>query len=302
MCCGGRRETGPDFRRRLSPFDLIDHGVAQFNKLPTDFPAESITCKPTPSFPHPTHGIPQAEDQTMPSANPAPEKNLPRKKISEKQLAANRANSLRSTGPRTDSGKAAISQNALRHGLTAQVAVLPSEDRAAHETFCQALIADFAPDTDLELNIAQSIADDMWRLNRARAVENNIFAVCLSEADPDPDPDHDPAMQIALNGARTFMDHAGKFGLLSLYEQRIHRTMHKNLVPLRQMQAERKEFQQQELERACKAHAAPAAQPIAINDFTPRKQRNGFDFANDISEVETPVERHKPIVRLARAA
>jgi hypothetical protein len=238
----------------------------------------------------------------MPSAKPAPENRRPKKQASEKRLAANRANSSKSTGPNTESGKAAIGQNALRHGLTAQVAILPSEDRAAHETFCQALIADLAPATGLELNLAQSIADDMWRLNRARALENNIFAVGLSEGDPDPDPDHDPAMQIALNGARTFMDNAAKFGLLSLYEQRIHRTMHKNLALLRQTQAERKEMQskeiqngemqrkeiqRQEMERAHQDSTATAPRPIAIKAFAPRTPQNAFDFANNISEHET---------------
>lgn len=245
----------------------------------------------------------------MPSAKPTAENRRPKKQTSERQLAANRANSSKSTGPNTESGKAAISQNALRHGLTAQIAVLPSEDRAAHEIFCHALIADLAPATGLELNLAQSVADDMWRLNRARALEKNIFAVGLreAEADTDPDPDHDPAMQIALAGARTFMNHAGKFGLLTLYEQRISRTMYKNLALLRQMQAERKELERQEMQRKeperqeLQRHEirneaiengrensiAPVNQPIANNNFSVITPQNGFDFANNIFAPET---------------
>lgn len=38
---------------------------------------------------------------------------------SEKQIAANRTNAARSTGPRTASGKARASKNALRHGFAA---------------------------------------------------------------------------------------------------------------------------------------------------------------------------------------
>jgi hypothetical protein len=49
------------------------------------------------------------------------------------RAAINRANSQQSTGPRTESGKQRSSLNALRHGLTAQSAVLPSEDPAAYE-------------------------------------------------------------------------------------------------------------------------------------------------------------------------
>jgi hypothetical protein len=36
----------------------------------------------------------------------------------EKQIAANRANAKRSTGPKTGAGKKRSSQNALRHGLS----------------------------------------------------------------------------------------------------------------------------------------------------------------------------------------
>ena len=37
----------------------------------------------------------------------------------ERQIAANRANAKRSTGPKSRAGKARASQNAYRHGLTA---------------------------------------------------------------------------------------------------------------------------------------------------------------------------------------
>jgi hypothetical protein len=109
--------------------------------------------------------------------------------ISERQLSANRANALRSTGPKSGRGKSAVSLNAVRHGLTGQVAVLPTEDRAAHESFSQAIIGDFAPASATELNIAQAIANDLWRLDRARAIENNMFAVGHVESEPDRDPE-----------------------------------------------------------------------------------------------------------------
>ena len=44
------------------------------------------------------------------------------------QIAANRRNALKSTGPRTGAGKAASSRNALRHGLRARTAVVLGEN------------------------------------------------------------------------------------------------------------------------------------------------------------------------------
>ena len=46
--------------------------------------------------------------------------------ISERKLLANRANAKRSTGPRTEAGKAASRRNALKHGILSRVVDLPS--------------------------------------------------------------------------------------------------------------------------------------------------------------------------------
>lgn len=90
--------------------------------------------------------------------------------ISEKQLEANRRNAQNSTGPKSVEGKASSSRNNLRHGLAGQVAVMPGEDREAHDKFCNQLIGSFAPETPIEQQFAQSVAEDSWRLNRVRAI------------------------------------------------------------------------------------------------------------------------------------
>ena len=45
--------------------------------------------------------------------------------ISERKLQANRANAKRSTGPRTEAGKAVSRRNALKHGILSQAIDLP---------------------------------------------------------------------------------------------------------------------------------------------------------------------------------
>jgi hypothetical protein len=57
------------------------------------------------------------------------------------QIAANRLNAQKSTGPKTPEGKAAVRFNALSHGLTARAAVLPGEDPNELHQICERLLA-----------------------------------------------------------------------------------------------------------------------------------------------------------------
>ena len=52
---------------------------------------------------------------------------------SEAQIKANRENAQKSTGPRTEEGKAVVAQNAVKHGLWARQAVIKEEDPAEFE-------------------------------------------------------------------------------------------------------------------------------------------------------------------------
>src|SRR5271170_3609162 len=78
----------------------------------------------------------------------------------------NRANSAHSTGPRTEAGKQRSSQNALRHGLTARTAVLPTEDPEAYQRHIQQFLDDYAPANPTETQLVHEIANTAWRLAR----------------------------------------------------------------------------------------------------------------------------------------
>jgi hypothetical protein len=151
--------------------------------------------------------------------------------ISEAQLIANRENAQHSTGPRTAEGKSRTRLNGLRHGLTGQTVFLPEEDRAVYDKHCSDFLTELAPKGATETQIAQSIADDYWRLNRIKAIEDNIFALGI-ESDPDNDP--------ALAQAQAFLDSAKQINLLSLYEQRLNRSVSKKLAELSDLQRVRK--------------------------------------------------------------
>jgi hypothetical protein len=98
------------------------------------------------------------------------------------QLTACRENAQLSTGPRTIAGKKRSSLNAFRHGLTGQIVIHTPEDQEAFQKHCDGIREALAPVGALEFDLAQAIAEDRWRLNRARALENSIFALGQSQS------------------------------------------------------------------------------------------------------------------------
>ncbi len=155
----------------------------------------------------------------------------------------------KSTGPRTPEGKRRSCVNALRHGLTGRVVVLPSEDMDAYHAFCQELMADLAPETPVERQYAQTFCDTQWRLNRARSLEDSMLALGHSEDAGDIDAGH-PQVHAALTAARVFREDSKSFVNLSLYEQRLQRTLKESLRQLQELQTRRIAARQTDLDAA----------------------------------------------------
>jgi hypothetical protein len=99
----------------------------------------------------------------------------------DKQIQSNRNNAQASSGPRTEEGKARVSQNALKHGLLARDAVLPGEDPAEFEAQLAALEADIQPGDALERELVRQIADAQWRMRRLVRLETGYLAAALDE-------------------------------------------------------------------------------------------------------------------------
>ena len=155
-----------------------------------------------------------------------------------KQIAANQRNAQKSTGPKTEKGKSITRLNAKRDGLTGQVITLSAEDLPVFEKQKAELIASLAPKTTMELSLANSVAWDTWRLNHLRAVEMNMYAIGTDNPDIAVDADN-PEIHTAMANAMTFSNDSEKFARMSIYEQRMNRSIHKNLETLRKLQAER---------------------------------------------------------------
>src|SRR4029079_9123799 len=89
------------------------------------------------------------------------------------QIEANRDNAQMSTGPKSASGKARASQNAMKHGRRAGAAapVLPQEDPAERDAKIRRWVEDLRPVGDAERDLVARAAELSWRIDRDRRAE-----------------------------------------------------------------------------------------------------------------------------------
>ncbi len=85
------------------------------------------------------------------------------------QIAANQQNSQHSTGPQTPEGKAAASQNNLRHGLRGAFTLLPTENPGEFATLLNALHQEHQPATTTERILVDRLAEHEWLSRRAQS-------------------------------------------------------------------------------------------------------------------------------------
>src|SRR6202167_638767 len=172
----------------------------------------------------------------------------------------------RPTSGRTLEGKARSSMNALRHGLTARVVVLPSEDMAAYQAFSKEIVDSLDAQTPVERQFAQTVADNQWRINRIRSIEDAMLAKFHDEASDSADP---------INAARAFGYDSKDFVNLSIYEQRLHRSIKESLRQLRELQTERRERQKTEMDDAIRL-----LKTLQMKDLPFDPAANGFVYAS----------------------
>ncbi len=106
-------------------------------------------------------------------------KNTP---ISEKRLAANRANAAHSTGPRTGEGKARSAQNSRKHGFTAsKFCAIRFEECSEFAILHAKAIATYQPVNDREAIAVERIALTQQSLYRCAALEAGLTTSALNE-------------------------------------------------------------------------------------------------------------------------
>jgi hypothetical protein len=198
---------------------------------------------------------------------------------SDRQIAANRLNSQKGSGPKTPEGKARVGSNALKHGLTGKRVVLPDENPEEFDEFRLDLISSLDPQGTLEEFFAEKIVTDAWRLRRIPELEAALHArvhrreliaeanakvaryeiteqqrICLIsdkiEVVPQDREAHDAAKRkrdelmalpesVVARAAYVLEKHANAFANLERYETALFRSLLRALHELERLQARR---------------------------------------------------------------
>lgn len=101
------------------------------------------------------------------------------------QIQANRRNALRSTGPRSEEGKAVSRFNALKTGIQAKSQVIPGEDPAELEQLAADYHLQFQPATPLERFLVDTLVSAEWQLRRYHTVEARLWEQSLKAENSD---------------------------------------------------------------------------------------------------------------------
>jgi hypothetical protein len=93
----------------------------------------------------------------------------------ERQIKANRANALKSTGPITPEGKQISSKNAALRGVLSGTVVLKGESLRRYNELAAALILQFQPRNSAETSLVQTMTVARWRLLRIWGIQTAGF-------------------------------------------------------------------------------------------------------------------------------
>ena len=178
---------------------------------------------------------------------------------SQAQINANRLNSQKSTGPRTDEGKRAVSQNAVTHGLFARDAVIKCEDPAEYELHREVLLDEMSPVGAIEYMLAERIVSLAWRLRRVERMQNETTDWLIEE-------DYLPLGRMVTKRWSNSLKIIEK---LFMHERRIESSLNGTITKLKKLQLVRR-IENEGIEEDFLANAAEARGHN--NDFAKQTQ------------------------------
>jgi hypothetical protein len=171
----------------------------------------------------------------------------------EAQILANRRNAQKSTGPRTHEGKAAASQNSIKHGFLARQAVISSESQADFDLYRNQILEELAPASPMESMLAERVVNLSWRLKRANRTQNQTIEALntpkttsplakltksLVFKGQDPPDDNPPESSSHLALGRLAIEDFSDTRILErllMYERRIENSLYKTILELQRL-------------------------------------------------------------------
>jgi hypothetical protein len=123
-----------------------------------------------------------------------------------------------------------------RDPTTGQSVLRTESDADTHRRFIAEYVAGLKPDGMIEIQLAQRLAQDTWRINRIHAVEENIFALGHSEPYAKIATAH-PEIHAAMVQALTFRNDPKLLAHLATYEQKLTKNFLANLNMLLKLQS-----------------------------------------------------------------
>jgi hypothetical protein len=201
----------------------------------------------------------------------------------------NRANALKSTGPRTNPGKNRSRMNAMKHNLSGQHLVLAEHEFIAYNDACERGFRDLDPQSEPEWQIAQKIVDINFRLNRIAALETNMFNIdTQAHTNHHQEVDRYAAM---IAQTRAWKNDAHAFDILGRYEARLSKQLLQYQKEIERLQAIRKA---DAAARAESAKTIEVSQPAEIRPLDPDVASFGKPVPPYVMHAsETPI--HHPI-------
>jgi hypothetical protein len=93
-----------------------------------------------------------------------------------KKVLANRNNAKKSTGPRTENGKAWAKRNAVKHGLRAEHIITVGENKIEFEELKDQFVKELQPIDIISMQLVNRIVLTAWNLQRSDKIQSGMLA------------------------------------------------------------------------------------------------------------------------------
>jgi hypothetical protein len=226
--------------------------------------------------------------------------------MSRSRAEQSRINGSKSRGPKTQEGKQRSSQNACKHGLTAQKFVLLESEHGddGFDRLLQAFIARFEPADEVEYDLVFEAAAARWKLRRAWAIEVSTFEHKIEDQrDWVDDKFVECTDQDRLTLAFGWLSSDNVILTLNRYQTRIRREFERALRDLEYLRSGRIKppvvgqvvGQVQDLRRAPRPASAELELPNEPSQPPPfqNRDRQGVGSSQLPNEPEMPAEKHR---------